>query len=522
MTTSTISAPTISSGVLVSSGDVLVVQGGEIVGTVVSSGGMVEVIGGSAIGTTVNAGGILATMSGGMDSATILNGGFQQVTSGGSAISSFVGSGAYQTVQSGQTSGVVIGARGEQILYSGSTTSTVISSGGTEIVQGGIALDSVVTSGGLLTVQGQVDVIPLGSAISGQYSSFTQVLLQAASASGTQIGNQGTDLVEAGGYDYAAVVSNGGVLENAGGNTFGALISSGGQEQVYSGAVDSGATVESFGIMRIWSGGTATSTSLQVQGGIEFVNVGYASSDTLSFNSATNTLTVSGGGVSQSIQLLGSYANDTFALSQDTLISSGTDVTLTSVPCYCEGTLILTDQGEKPVEALEIGDVLITASGAHRPIRWIGTRAYAGTFANRNRKLLPVRFQAGSLADGVPARDLSVSPLHAMFLDGMLIPAEALVNGANVTQATSVDAVAYFHIELDSHDVIIAEGAASETYLDHGNRAQFHNVGAFDILYPDAEEKMTPEYYARRVEQGAELEAVRRRIAARSAQQRRA
>ena len=251
-------------------------------------------------------------------------------------------------------------------------------------------------------------------------------------------------------------------------------------------------------------------------------NVGYAASDTFSLNSATNILTVSGGGVSESIQLLGSYANDTFALSQDALITSGTDITLTSVPCYCEGTLILTAQGEKPVEALRIGDVLITAGGAHRPIRWIGRRAYAGTFAHRNRKLLPVTFAAGSLADGVPARDLSVSPLHAMFLDGLLIPAEALVNGANITQAQSVETVSYFHIELDSHDAIIAEGAASETYLDHGNRAQFHNVGEFDILYPDAEETITPQYCARRVEQGAEVEAVRRRIAARSAQQRRA
>ena len=159
--------------------------------------------------------------------------------------------------------------------------------------------------------------------------------------------------------------------------------------------------------------------------------------------------------------------------------------------------------------------MLITASGALRPIRWIGTRRYVGTFANRNRKLLPVTFQAGSLADGVPARDLSVSPLHAMFLDGMLIPADALVNGSSITQATSVDEVAYFHIELDSHDVILAEGAAAETFLDDGNRGQFHNAAEFDILYPDAEQPLVPHYCARRVEHGPALEAVRKRIAAR-------
>ena len=80
--------------------------------------------------------------------------------------------------------------------------------------------------------------------------------------------------------------------------------------------------------------------------------------------------------------------------------------------------------------------------------------------------------------------------------------------------------MAYFHIELESHDVIFAEGAASETYLDDGNRGQFHNAAEFETLYPDAVEELIPLYCARRVDAGPELEAVRRQIAERSAQQR--
>jgi glycosyltransferase involved in cell wall biosynthesis len=216
-----------------------------------------------------------------------------------------------------------------------------------------------------------------------------------------------------------------------------------------------------------------------------------------------------------------------------TYLASGTDtitVTLTEdapgtatatatttadiTPCYCDGTLILTDRGELPVETLAIGDRVITADGTARPIRWIGRRSYAGRFA-RGTHVLPICFKAGALDVDSPRRDLWVSPHHAMFLDGVLIEAIDLVNGVSIFQAERVERVDYFHIELDSHDIIVAEGALSESFVDDDSRGMFQNAHEFAALYPD---RLTQpaRYCAPRIAFGTELEAVRRLIAHRA------
>ena len=175
-----------------------------------------------------------------------------------------------------------------------------------------------------------------------------------------------------------------------------------------------------------------------------------------------------------------------------------------SVPvCYCRGTLILTDKGEVAVEDLAIGDRVMTLSGAARPVRWIGQRAYDGRFVAGNRAILPIRVTAGALADGVPARDLLVSPGHALYIDGMLVQAEQLVNGATITQETGVGWLEYFHIELDTHDIIIADGAPAESYVDCDNRGRFHNAADFALLYPD-DDRPHWQYCALLLEWGSE------------------
>ncbi len=138
--------------------------------------------------------------------------------------------------------------------------------------------------------------------------------------------------------------------------------------------------------------------------------------------------------------------------------------------CFVAGTRVLTDGGERAVETLAAGDTLRTAAGRLAPVRWVGRMTVD---PRRDRDAAPVCITAGAFAPGVPCRDLLVSGDHAVLIDGVLIPARALVNGATIRRAAATAPVLYVHVELDRHDVLLAEGLAAETYLDTGNRARF-------------------------------------------------
>jgi type VI protein secretion system component Hcp len=183
--------------------------------------------------------------------------------------------------------------------------------------------------------------------------------------------------------------------------------------------------------------------------------------------------------------------------------------------CYCPGAMILTDKGEIAVEDLAIGDRVATLHGEARPIKWIGRRSYDGRFVQGQPLMLPVCLKRGAIEENVPARDLQVSPGHAICVDGVLVPAWLLVNDVSITQAASVDSVTYIHIELADHEVIFADGCPAESFIDDNCRNQFQNAAEFHALYPDRD-------FAHgglclpRVEDGFHLQAIQRRLAARA------
>lgn len=181
-------------------------------------------------------------------------------------------------------------------------------------------------------------------------------------------------------------------------------------------------------------------------------------------------------------------------------------------PCYVTGSHIRVLRGltiqEVPVERLRVGDLAVTASGKPRPIHWIGSRSYAGVTAPQHDR--PVRIKANALGDGVPARDLLVSPDHALMVDGLFVAAGHLVNGTSITRGEAVADLTYWHVELDSHDLLLAENTPAESFLAAlGVRAGFAGVQALDA-------GAAPMPYAPRTELGSDLAALRGRLALRS------
>lgn len=177
-----------------------------------------------------------------------------------------------------------------------------------------------------------------------------------------------------------------------------------------------------------------------------------------------------------------------------TLFAASKAQAFAPVQCFVRGTSIATATGDKPVEALQPGDLLATPRGELLPVRWVGQRTIR-RIAEVWVGPTPIRVSASALGDGRPHRDLYVSPAHAFLIDDVLIAAEHLVNGNSVVAVEPQgDEFDYFHIELATHEVIFAEGALVETLLvtSAASRQGFTNhneadhVGAVSAMTPFA------------------------------------
>jgi len=191
--------------------------------------------------------------------------------------------------------------------------------------------------------------------------------------------------------------------------------------------------------------------------------------DGYTYNEATGALNFTSGG-----NVVARFDAD--GLDPDQIFFDGSTLTYA---CYLKGTHIATPEGEVKIEELKAGDNVLTASGGVATVKWLGFRKL-----QRNRlpksdilKASPIRILKGALAENVPHRDLTVSPGHRFYFDGALIPALSLVNGQTIIQDLEVQTFEYFHVELEEFDMVLAEGAAAESYLDVGEyRSSFQNA----------------------------------------------
>lgn len=146
-----------------------------------------------------------------------------------------------------------------------------------------------------------------------------------------------------------------------------------------------------------------------------------------------------------------------------------------AVVCFMQGTRIETPKGSLPVEMLKEGDLVLTLDHGARPVRWIGSRTVPQHRLCANDRIRPIRIRAGALGAGVPQSDLAVSPQHRLLLRSrvaekmfgeaeVLVAARQLLQIGGIEVAEDLNEVCYYHILLDRHEILFANGAEAESF----------------------------------------------------------
>ncbi len=374
----------------------------------------------------------------------------------------------------GVMSAITIDAGASAVISNGGTDiATTILAGGTETVSGAASGDQIyglqfVTtgpSGGTLPATVANETVFNGGTL--------ELYLKPDIATGITVSSGGLLLL-------SGNVSAGGVTLDGG--AFMALQSP--KAVISGGVVFSGAaTIDITAVTSSGFGGSASLISGWSAGDVIDETLTNPASATLSLTtSGGNTVaTITGATYPDVFVFAGTAVSANITLDPDG--NGGVELAYT-VPCFATGTRIMTEWGDCAVEHLRVGDRALTASGALRPVVWIGQRSLDLRRHPRPHEVMPVRVREDAVAPGCPARDLVLSPEHALFIDGVLVPVRHLVNGATIVQENA-ERITWWHVELQTHDVILAERLPTESYLDTGNRHAFANGGTTVQMHPD-------------------------------------
>lgn len=495
-----------SSGTIIgSAGSVAIGPGGTVIADGAGLSGAPDIIVGvgTASSGTLTVGGAGALLSS--------NGGTIVVGSGGGGTLT-VNSGA---VVNAGTGAVDIGNQaGGTIAVNGGTLeggTIVVGNGGSgtlSIGSAGMVTASVVNVGGLVALAG------------GTLDATSQITFASSPANAEIVGYGTMIAAQLLGGNYTA---SGGTLEATG-----AIVSSGttGTIAISGGAAfQADATIASSETVQFITSGSPENLILgAAQATNAFAINNWQNGDAIVFS---NGVTVTGEQwVSGTLDVFTSggtydFTNVTLAAGT-TPVFSNTANSVALVSCFAAGTRIATPDGLKLVEDLAVGDtVCAVLTGKPRPIVWIGHRTIDCTRHPKPAQVWPVRIAAGAFGRGQPARTLHLSPDHAVYVDGVLIPVKYLINDETIVQEPC-DSVTYYHLELPRHDVVLAEGLPAESYLDTGDRGNFANGGRPIVLYPDFSSRIwEAEGCAEIIIVGPKLDVVRARLA-RAARRKRA
>ncbi|GCD56132.1 outer membrane protein [Acetobacter pasteurianus NBRC 3222] len=456
----------LSNAVLQSGNKLAIHSGGVATGTVVSSGGGVAVYG-SASNTTVNGGGVIEITSGGTATGGTINGGSAYVDASATLNSATVANNGLAVVSAGASANNV----------------TVETNASLAVNSGGVASGTIVSSNGGLAVSG--------------------------SAANTTVNNSGVVEINSGGTATGTTVNSGGNVYADANSILGTTtVSNGGQISAASGATISGTvTIEDGGSATIWNN-AGGSVDLQGDTNTGLVISGLASGGTL--NTVISGFNGASASNSDSIELAGVKAADVSSVTYPSAdqvkltLSNGNDITLNIVGvsnygftladgsdgwlsyevCFLSGSMIRTPEGDVAVENLQIGDQVVAFDWQNNkdtshPVVWVGkTHATVHAGLPDDEAGYPVRILKDAIADGVPYKDMLITPEHCLFFEGKFVPARMLVNGVSIFYDKSITSYDYYHVETEQHSVIRADGMLTESYLDTGNRRSFRQEGS--------------------------------------------
>jgi autotransporter passenger strand-loop-strand repeat protein len=484
----TASNTTVSSG-----GTVSDLTGGTLGGGTVNSGGAVYVNGGAADNLTVAAGGSVVVYSGSVSGMVLdgdsngrvypyptgTNGALQVLGSNSIAYDTQVNAGGWEMVSAGGTlSGSEVETYGYEFVSNGGTAigTTVFSAGSQSVA--GTAYNTVIYAGGTQRVGGTAyyDTV-YGNATGANIISATvmgggQLWVTSATAA---ILEAGSEMFIQGGTDSGTVLSGGILKTDLSGTDTNVTVLSGGV--LIEEATANGVVISSGGVMILSGGGAASNVQMYTGGGVE-TSIGYSAAETATITAGNVLELLLGSNVLFSQALTGNYNGATVSVedyfNSNLIVNVGNAAELVVSLCFYPGTRIATPDGEVAVENLRAGEMVLTAKGP-QPVRWIGHSHVHMGFADPLRAL-PIRISAGALGAGLPVRDLLLSPDHALYLDGVLVQASALVGQPGIRRETAVpEQFTYYHVELASHELLFAEGALAESFVDNVERMHFHN-----------------------------------------------
>ena len=432
---------------------------------------------GNGAGDVTLGNGLNTVTTGDGNSNITLGNGFDQVTTGNGNSTIIAGNGAGDTIFVGTGANTIaIGTGSADIVHTGG--------GGNTVAVSAVAL-------GLDTVMG-------------------------ALTTGNGLGN--TLVITTPGIANIAGVSGFDTFQLANGQANSLTFANANFQRLPGGAItvlagDSGTTVDASALsaanaVKVHIG---TGASVVTGGAGNDTFYGSAGQATVNGGAGVNTMVFSGQQSSYVVTTVAGVTHVTGLGEQDTLTNIQ-QLTFAAPPCFAEDTRIATAQGAVAVQALRGGDQVLLADGGLAEVVWLGHRKVDCRQHPRPQDVMPIRVIAGAFGPGLPLCDLRLSPDHAVFVDGVLIPVRYLLNGRTVLQE-SVSFVTYFHVELASHAVLLAEGLPCESYLETGNRTSFANGGAAVAIRPDfARDIWAAQGCAELVLGGARVTAVRDRL----------